>query len=100
MYIPTYILILMKSEKTVTKISKWGNGYGIRVPISTLEAYKLAEGSEVVLIKETDGVKISPRTRSLADMTLAEILVGVTPEKMSVDKIDDFFGAAQGNEVW
>ena len=90
----------MKSQDTVTKISKWGNGYGIRVPVGTLETYKLVEGSEVVLIKEADGVKISPRTKSLANMTLAEIMVGVTPEKLAADKIDDFFGAPQGNEVW
>ena len=90
----------MKTQDTITKISKWGNGYGIRVPIGTLETYKLIEGSEVVLIQEADGVKISPRKPSLANMSLAEIMVGVTPERLAVDKIDEFFGDPQGNEIW
>ncbi len=90
----------MKSENTVTKISKWGNGYGIRVPISTLEQYNLTEGSEVILSKEVNGVKISPKTPSLSDMSLTEIMIGVTPQLLSADSIDDFFGGPQGNEVW
>lgn len=90
----------MKSAKTITKISKWGNGYGIRVPIAMLEAHNLTEGSEVTLHKEHDGVKISPRTPSLVDMALVEIMSGVTPEKLVTDSPDDFFGAPQGNEVW
>ena len=90
----------MKTQDIITKISKWGNGYGIRVPIATLESYNLVEGSEVVLIQEPNGVKISPKTPSLADMTLAEIMAGVTPEELASDKIDEFFGASQGNEVW
>ncbi len=90
----------MKSETSVTKISKWGNGYGIRVPIGTLELYNLTEGSEVVLTRESNGVKISPKTPSLADMSLAEIMAGVTPELLSVDSVEDFFGGPQGNEVW
>lgn len=90
----------MKSENIVTKISKWGNGYGIRVPVATLEAYKLTEGSEVVLIQEANGVKISPRMPSIADMSLAEIYENVTPAILSEDKVEDFFGKPQGNEVW
>ena len=77
-----------------------GKWYGIRIPIGTLETFKLIEGSQVVLIKEADGVKIIPKTPSLADMTLAEIMAGVIPDKLSDDNINDFFGAPQGNEVW
>ena len=100
MFIHMFILKCMKSANTVTKISKWGNGYGIRVPIAALESFNLAEGSEVVLILQADGVKILPRMTSLVDMTLAEIMAGVTPETLSADNTDDLFGAPQGNEVW
>lgn len=90
----------MKTVNTITKISKWGNGYGIRVPIATLEAYKLTEGSEVVLSQEPNGVKISPRTLSIVDMSLAEILKGVTPVLLKDDNAESFFGDAQGREIW
>ena len=90
----------MKLEDTVTKISKWGNGYGIRVPISTLEMYNLTEGSEVILTKESNGVKISPRIPSLADLSLAEIMDGVVPALLASDGAGSAFGQSAGNEVW
>ena len=90
----------MKSDKTITKISKWGNGYGIRLPIGTLEAYKLTEGSEVILSQEHDGVKVSPKNPSLADLSLAQILYGVTPLMLADKNPESLFGVPQGNEVW
>ena len=98
-FIRVYILIFMKSENTFTKISKWGNGYGIRVPAATLEVYKLTEGSEVVLSQESNGVKISPRTPSIADLSIAEIYKNVTPELLTDDN-ENFFGKPQGRELW
>ena len=90
----------MKSDKTITKISKWGNGYGIRLPIETLEVYKLTEGSEVILSKEHDGVKVSPKTPSLAELSLSEIMKGVDHSLFTDEKIEYTFGAPQGNEIW
>jgi antitoxin component of MazEF toxin-antitoxin module len=90
----------MKSEKATTKISKWGNGYGIRVPRSLLALYKLQEGSEVVLQQTNNGLILTPKTPSLADLTLAEIMSGVTPDLTAADQGDSFFGKPQGVEVW
>lgn len=90
----------MKTNKMVTKVSKWGNGYGVRIPISVLQAHQLTNGSEVVLMQESDGVKISPKISSIADLSLVEIMHGVVPEMISTDKADVLFGAPQGNEVW
>ncbi len=90
----------MKSDKTITKISKWGNGYGIRVPIGTLEAYNLTEGSEVILSQEYDGVKVSPKNPSVADLSLAEILNGITPALLVDSNSESMFGVPQGNEIW
>lgn len=44
--------------------------------------------------------KISKPNLAIANMTLAEIMVGVTPTLMSQYKIENYFGAPQGNEVW
>lgn len=90
----------MSTQKTVTKISKWGNGYGIRVPIDTLQAYQLTDGSEVILSRESNGVKISPHTPSLVDLPLKDIMKGVVPKMLASDKAESFFGSPQGNEVW
>lgn len=90
----------MKSGKTITKISKWGNGYGIRLPIGTLKAYQLTEGSEVILIQEHNGVKISPKTPSFSDLSLADIMKGIVPTMLKDDNADSAFGTPQGNEVW
>ncbi len=90
----------MKSEITVTKISKWGNGYGIRLPINTLKSLQLFEGSEVELVEQNNSINISPRVPSMADLSLAEILKNVTPTMLANDGAENFFGKRQGNEVW
>jgi len=90
----------MKTKNVVTKISKWGNGYGVRIPIGVLQAHQLTNGSEVVLIQEHNGVKISPKVPSIADLSLTEIMRDVVPEMIATNKADEFFGAPQGNEVW
>lgn len=90
----------MKTEKVITKISKWGNGYGIRIPLGMLKVHQLTHGSEVVLTQEPNGVKISPKVSSIVDLSLEEIMRGVSPEMISDDKADKLFGSPQGNEVW
>jgi len=86
--------------KSITKISKWGNGYGIRLPIKTLKSLQLSEGSEVELIEGDDGIKISSHTASLQDLSLAEIMAGISPDSLAKDKAENFFGEVQGNEIW
>ena len=89
------------SKIITTKISKWGNGYGVRVPVAILESLSLKNESEVIITSSKDGITISPKTASLRDMTLAEILKDVTPEllRQDDDTIDPF-GKPQGREVW
>ncbi len=87
-------------EKTiVTKVSKWGNGYGIRIPKRALQQHQLTEGSEVIIETNDTGVVITPKTLSLADMTLDEILAGVTPHMVSAEA-ESAFGVPIGDEIW
>jgi antitoxin component of MazEF toxin-antitoxin module len=90
------------SKIITTKVSKWGNGYGVRVPVAILESLSLTSESEVVITSNKDSITISPKaTKSLRDMSLAEILEGITPELLRLDQDDvDPFGKPQGREIW
>jgi antitoxin MazE len=61
------------------RVAKWGNSLGVRVPKSIATRFGLKEGSEVSIEAEGGRIVISPKVRSY---TLAELLVGTTPEAM------------------
>ena len=91
----------MKTKPIITKVSKWGNGYGIRVPIAMLTALSLTDDSEVVIESHRDGFTISPRIPSLVDVPLETLLAGVTPALLREDEeLEDLFGRPEGREIW
>ena len=91
----------MKTKSVITKVSKWGNGFGIRVPIAMLSALYLSDDSEVIIEASKSGITISPRVASLADVTLEELLAGVTPAILREgENPEDLFGRPQGREIW
>ena len=97
----TYVYtLLMKIKSTITKISKWGNGYGVRIPAGMLAVYQVTAGSEVLLTHEENGIAITRLTPSLADLSLEEIMRDVTPAMLKNDGAETAFGAAQGEEIW
>lgn len=97
----TYVYTLcMKTKSTITKISKWGNGYGVRIPADMLAVYQMTAGSEVFLTHEENGVAITPCTPSLADLSLEEIMKDVTPAMLKTEGAETAFGSAHGKEIW
>jgi antitoxin component of MazEF toxin-antitoxin module len=90
----------MKSKSIISKVSKWGNGYAIRIPVNTLNIYRLVEGSEVVVSSEEKGFSIVPKRASLESLSLKEIMNGVLPSMVSSDIADTAFGKPQGKEIW
>ncbi len=90
----------MKQQQITTKISKWGNGYAIRVPTALLRALSLSEGSQVVLSQDALSIQVSPKNQSVEHLSLAQLLKRVTPEQLREDHADTFFGVSQGKEVW
>jgi antitoxin component of MazEF toxin-antitoxin module len=91
----------MKTKPVITKVSKWGNGYGIRVPAAILAHHTLSDESEVVIVSDKDGITITPRVASIADVPLATLLAGVTPAQLRDQKGGaDYFGVPQGREIW
>ena len=101
MYTYVYTIRYMKTKPIITKVSKWGNGFGIRVPVAMLTALSLSDDSEVVIESSKTGITISPRVPSLADATLEELLIGVTPEMLREgENLEELFGRPQGREIW
>jgi len=89
----------MKQKDITTKVSKWGNSFGIRLPLDVINNLSISEGSELLLEQNKDYIKISKKNASLEDIPLATILKGINPKTFDVDS-DEFFGKPQGNEIW
>jgi antitoxin component of MazEF toxin-antitoxin module len=91
----------MANRVITTKVSKWGNGYGVRVPVAILESLSLSDESEVVITANKDSIMISPKFPSFAETSLEDLLKDVTPDLLRVRPDEsDFFGKPQGREVW
>ncbi len=78
-----------------TKIVKWGNSLGLRIPKSFAEEVKVAEGSVVDLSME-DGNLVVKVTKPL-ELDLDDLLAGITDENIH-GEIDT--GDSVGGEIW
>ena len=78
-----------------TKIVKWGNSLGLRIPKSFAEEVGVAEGSVVDLSME-DGYLVIKVTKT-DEIDLEDLLDGITDENIH-GEIDT--GDAVGGEVW
>ena len=78
-----------------TKIVKWGNSLGLRIPRSFAEEVQVSEGSAVDLGLENGQLVI--RVIEAKPVTLEELLAGVTSENQH-GEVDT--GGAVGGEVW
>ena len=78
-----------------TKVQKWGNSLGVRIPRPFADQVHIGEGS-VVDIEESDG-QIVIKLIAPAEYTLDELLAGITDENRH-DEIET--GGPVGREVW
>ena len=78
-----------------TKIQKWGNGLGLRIPSSFAAEAQVEEGSTVDLSIENGSLRIRPvRARTYA---LKELLKKVNPRNLHGEVAT---GVAVGREAW
>lgn len=73
-----------------TKIQKWGNSSGIRIPKAFLDSLSLENDDEVVFSLEKGGVFITKRKQNIS--TLSELLKGVTSKEYYRDYVHDEIG--------
>ncbi|MCB9818744.1 AbrB/MazE/SpoVT family DNA-binding domain-containing protein [Candidatus Nomurabacteria bacterium] len=77
-----------------TKIQKWGNSLGVRLPKSITEQKALRAGLGVSIVIKDNQIVIEPREEELS---LESMLSTVSAD--NIHKETDW-SKAQGNEVW
>ena len=78
-----------------SKITKWGNSYGVRIPQALVRKLKLEE-VEVEFVQEKKGIMMLPLKKSKA-LAQREFLDGI-PENGEHEIIETDY--PRGNEVW
>jgi antitoxin MazE len=78
-----------------TKIQKWGNSLGVRLPKSVTSSHALEDGSPVRV--STHNEKIIIERVKVAKPTLEDLVGRITDLNMHEETI---WGKPQGNEVW
>jgi antitoxin MazE len=79
----------------LTRVAKWGNSLGVRIPRSFAREVRVSEGSTVDVTLESGQLMIRPvETRPFS---LDGLLDGVTAENLH-DETDT--GVAVGGEAW
>ncbi len=77
-----------------TKLQKWGNSLGVRIPKEVLKKAKFKDGKLVTIKNIGDSVIISPSTKQ---ETLDDLLSKITPQNRHEET---YWGPPVGNEVW
>ncbi len=80
-----------------TKLAKWGNSLGVRIPGAVLAETKLGVGSNVEITAEDGELRLKPvKPARRKRYTLDELLKGMTPENVHPE-ID--WGPDVGREI-
>ncbi len=76
-----------------SKLQKWGNSIGVRIPKSVIEKSKLELNSEVEIEHKDGKIIIFPKQKTI---DLKTLLAKITKDNLHSE--DDFL--TEGNEVW
>jgi len=81
----------------LTKVQKWGNSQGVRVPLKVLEEAKMGLGDEVDVIAQEGKIVISPSQRIRGKYRLEDLLTRM-PE--GYEPAEEDWGGPVGCEAW
>ena len=81
----------------VTKVQKWGNGQGLRLPKQILKDARISIGDDVDVIARDGVIVIAPVRRVRGKQSLQE-LVSRIPKNYESGEVD--WGEPVGREVW
>lgn len=81
----------VRSIEKVSKLARWGNSLGFRIPKEGVSLLKLKEGQSVNVRVRGDTITIR-RTKARKKWTEKELLKGVTPAICGPDLIPDRAG--------
>ncbi len=83
------------SDFMVTKLQRWGNSQGIRIPKQILSATYLSEGDNVDITSNGDVIIIRRMNKSKKVYSLDELLSGEVLKQGEED-----WGKNVGKEIW
>ena len=81
----------------VTKVQKWGNGQGLRLPKQILKDARISIGDDVDVIARDGVIVIAPVRRVRGKQSLQE-LVSRIPKNCESGEVD--WGEPVGREAW
>ncbi|MCB1603225.1 MAG: AbrB/MazE/SpoVT family DNA-binding domain-containing protein [Gammaproteobacteria bacterium] len=81
----------------LTKIQKWGNSQGIRIPKIILESSLIELGEEVDISIENGRIVLTPTKRIHGRFAIAD-LVAEMPKEYNISEED--WGESEGKEEW
>jgi len=81
----------------ITKIQKWGNSQGLRIPRQILENVHVGVNDEVDVSTEDGVIVITPVKRVRRSRNLQELLSRI-PKNYRAEEVD--WGEPQGKESW
>lgn len=90
-----HTLCIREEKDVVTKIQRWGNSLGLRIPRSLAEEAGLVAGSEVGFSIRDGGLVVTPARRRM--YRLEDLLRRVTPTNRHAEVAT---GDPVGREVW
>jgi len=62
----------------VTKVSKWGNSLGVRLPKTIIDNLHLKDGSSVIIEKKDGTIIIVPQEKDI--ISVDDLIAGMTSE--------------------
>lgn len=80
-----------------TKIQKWGNSQGLRIPKVVLDEIQFSVGDEVEVYSQEGKIIIEPTKRIRGKISLKS-LVKKIPKNYKAQEVD--WGKPLGNEEW
>lgn len=81
----------------LTKVQKWGNSQGIRIPKAVLNETNIMVGDEVDVSAEADKIVIQIKNRIRGKYLIQDIVAEMPPDYES----QEFeWGDAEGQEQW
>lgn len=80
-----------------TKIKKWGNSQGLRLPKAILAETAMSVGDEVMISTQEGAIVVTP-VRPVRRKYRLEDLVRAIPDDYEAQEV--YWGPAVGNEVW
>ena len=89
-----YIMYIQEKHGMVTKVQKWGNSLGVRIPKALVEQVGVSEGTPVHFSVESGRLVLTPAKKK---KNLADLLRRITAANTHGETD---FGHPQGREVW